>query len=507
MGMEGGMGADGMAPGGMGPGGGGAMGPGMEPIRLFPQQYNKGLQLGMAPANAMGGMGMGGMGEGGPGGAGMGMPGGPGMAGGAGMAGGMGGVPGMGTGTGAGMNTLTGAVTIKQKKVAARPTIYNVVTALVPHEDMVKEYDKALRESASFMPMRDRPIYLSYEVQRVQITKPNQKIEEKDWQPVTDAMKQLANMKTWYPKLPQRIPDVIDPNAFDPALTMPIPPILIRDYRNVVKHPDIDWVFDAGMNMMIQPPPTNQTGEDPTEGMLPGERMGMGGMGMGGMGMGGMGSEGMMGMGGDGGMGMGGMPGMGGMGMPGDGGMGGMGMPGDGGMGMGGMGMGGMGMGGMMGGMEGGGYGGDMGMGGMGMGMGMYTPKYKMIRFYDQVDGDVTKTFQYRVRVMMEDPNYPSDRFPAPRPSDMTSEVFARVSPIRQKEDPQAEAVRRENMTLKAGQKPKIFNRSKIYTPWSEASNPIYVRGFEDVYFGRFAKGSGREPVVEAVLVKLEIRK
>ncbi|MGN6544070.1 MAG: hypothetical protein ACTHK7_03405, partial [Aureliella sp.] len=354
-------------------------------------------------------------------------------------------------------------------------------------------------ESASYMLPRDMPIYLSFEVQRVEIGQPNQKINEEDWQAVTDASKQLAMMKNWLPKYPQQIPDVIDPSAADPALTMPIPPILIHDYRPFVKHPDIDWAWDAGMAQMQQMPaevpnPAQQT----IEGQLPGERAPVGGaMGYGsGMdsaslygtdsAMGGMTSGG------------GSMPGYGGGSSYGAGGS----MPGYGGAESGAYGAGAD----MYGGMSGGGSG-----YGMGYGMGaMAKPApYKMVRFYDQLsEKDVRKTFKYRIRVMMEDPNYPSDRFQAPRSSDMKDDVFARVAKLRQVEDPKADKVRQDNEKARPGTPPKVFNRTKRYTPWSEASNAIYVRGTEDVYVGRFKSKIGApdaEP--EAVLVKLDTQK
>jgi hypothetical protein len=149
-------------------------------------------------------------------------------------------------------------------------------------------------------------------------------------------------------------------------------------------------------------------------------------------------------------------------------------------------------------------YGGGMDTSGYAMGgnMAMLPPPYKMIRFYDQLkESDIRKTFRYRVRVMMEDPNYPSDRFPAPRNSDLKDEVFARVSALRQVEDPKASDVMKENLAMARNATKKVFNRTKRFTPWSEASNPIYVRGVEDVYIGKFAK-KGSEP--EAVLVKLD---
>ena len=440
--------------------------------RIFPPEFNKGFPV--AGATGMGGYGSEASST---------------MMSGSGASGGMM----SGSGFGAPAGTLSGAPTIKPKKTLAVPIFFNAVTALVEHDALVKEYDAKLRESASFMLPRDMPLYLSFEVQRVEITKVDQKIEENDWQKVTDGTQQLIMMKDWLPKYPQRVPDVIDPMAFDQALTMPIPPMLIQDYRRFTKHPDIDWIWDAGMQQMAIPMPDPTLNlPDPSEGVLPGDLPTVGGMGMGmGGSMGSMDSGSGYGMG----YGMGGSGELsGGMGS----GYGSMGSMGSMGSGYGG---------GMASGSEMGGYGmGGYGMDSYGMGAAMMPTKYKMIRFYDKLKGnDVRKTFKYRVRVMLEDPNYPSDKFPAPRSSDLQDDVFARVAKLRQKEDPEAEAARKENLKLRANAKPRIYNRTKRFTPWSEPSNSIYVRGTEDVYFGKFRKKGNDE--VDGVLVKLDTSK
>ncbi len=233
-GMPGGAGMDAMGGMGMGMGMGGT---GMQ--RLFPSKYNRGYTIGGA-AGGMGGMGgygaMGGMGEMGSGmGAGE-------MTSGS-MAGGMaGGMPGAGGVGGAGTTSgLNGTARPKPKKYKAEVILFNAMTALVPHEAMIKEYEAKLRESASYNAMRDTPIYLNFEIERSEVL-PNQPDK---WEKRGTAVEQLAMMKKWLPPKPQRIPDVIDPTSSDFALTMPIPPLLMQDYRKFAKHPDIDWVWDA----------------------------------------------------------------------------------------------------------------------------------------------------------------------------------------------------------------------------------------------------------------------
>ena len=383
-------------------------------------KYDLGAQIG-AMAMGAGGMGAGGMGAGGMGAGGMGgmeggmggMEGGMGM-GGMGMgrggmgAGGMGGMAG-GAAGGAGGSLGANKNTGPKNKIASQGAIFVAATALVKHKEMFEDFERNLKNSGDYNMGRDVPVYLSFEVQRVDVSQnPNREVQEKEWKTVSDGGKQYAMRKNWATKPPlgRPVPEVIDVNARHPGITMPIPPVLIKDYRDFCKHPAIDWVWDS--KRLIAPPKRNDQKKDDEgdEDILPGQTAGGGAAG-GGMGMGGMGGRGMGGMG----MGMeGGMGGMEGM----EGGYGGM----EGGYG---------GMEGGYGGMEGGyggmegGYGGMEGgmggMGGMGMGgMGGATmsagpqPEFKMLRFYDMLTPqDVGKTYRYRVRLIMRDPNYPKN--------------------------------------------------------------------------------------------------
>ena len=356
---------------------------------------------------------------------------------------------------------------------------------------MFEDFERNLKNSGDYNMGRDVPVYLSFEVQRVDVSQnPNREVQEKEWKTISDGGKQYAMRKNWAikPPLGRPVPEIIDLNARHPGLTMPIPPVLIKDYRDFCKHPAIDWVWDT--KRLIAPPRrTDKKKEDEgDEDILPGQAAGGGAAGGGGMGMGGMGGRG---------MGMGGMEGgMGGM----DGGMDGMGMEGMGGMegGYGGMeggygGMGGMGgmeggYGGMEGGMGGmdGGYG---GMGGMGMGGGMTMsagpqPEFKMLRFYDMLTPqDVGKTYRYRVRLIMRDPNYPERikrrvgqdvvdfDIPAPQPNTLQKEVFDRV----------AEQRRIDDAAYKADPKAR---RKMLETAWSEPSQPVRITGRSDAFAG-----------------------
>ena len=445
------------------------------PARRLLSKYDLGAQIGamlgmgMGGEGSMDGMGMGGMGMGG-----MGMSGGRGGSSGSGGMGEGGGAANPGGGLGG--NRDRGPKT----KVASQGAIFVAATALVRHKEMFEDYERQFKNSGDYVLIRDTPFYLSFEIQRVDVTQnPMREVQENEWKTVSDGIKQLAMRKNWAirPPLGRPVPDVIDMNARHPGLTMPIPPMLIKDYRDFCKHPAIDWVWDT--KMLFTPPPKR---EDPNkkegdDDVLPGQAgggaaaggmgsMGMGGMGMGSMGMGGMGMEGGM----DGGMGM----GMGSMGMEGgmgDGGMygGEMGSGMDGGMGMG-MGMGSMGMGGGS-------------MGGMGMTMSAGPqPEYKMLRFYDMLTPqDIGKAYRYRVRLIMRDPNYPDrirgndgverDLIPAPQPSSLQKSVFDRVSDLRRVDDE----------AIKANSKAR---RKMLETAWSEPSQPVRISARYDAFAG-----------------------
>lgn len=55
-------------------------------------------------------------------------------------------------------------------KVGSKAVVFNAITALVPHKKMVDEYLLQFQDSGIFNPMRDMPFYLSFELQRVDVT-------------------------------------------------------------------------------------------------------------------------------------------------------------------------------------------------------------------------------------------------------------------------------------------------------------------------------------------------
>ncbi|MEO8270899.1 MAG: hypothetical protein ABI557_14345, partial [Aureliella sp.] len=172
-------------------------------------------------------------------------------------------------------------------KIGSRAILFNAITAVVPHRKMVEEYLAQFEESGNFMPQRDMPVYMSFELQRVEVTgDPNREIKENEWKDLSDGLAQsnFPITQKWATNMMPRqpVPEVIDRNSFSAGLTMPIPPILIRDYRQFSKHPAVHWAWDTRSQMPRQPQRRNQTPKEST--VLPGARAGAAAGGMGGMG-------------------------------------------------------------------------------------------------------------------------------------------------------------------------------------------------------------------------------
>jgi hypothetical protein len=124
-----------------------------------------------------------------------------------------------------------------ESKVVPKLTYFNVVTAAVPHELMADSYKKAFASATAYFPDRDSPNYLGYEVQRVDVTdNPERAIDESEWKEATSCSldSQLKEKNSWVGTC-----DEISLANYivDQILTMPIPPILLSDYRPLFSHP------------------------------------------------------------------------------------------------------------------------------------------------------------------------------------------------------------------------------------------------------------------------------
>lgn len=423
-----------------GPMGGPGAGAGVGGSRMLNPQYDRGF--GARGAQGGGMMGPGPMGDGGD----SGDLGAPAMG-----SGGRGGGIGLGNpvgGSGGGMANAKG------EKLGYKSVYFNVVSGVAPHKALVEEYKKAFEDSAGFNLMRDRPNYLSFIAERVDVTAdPTKEPAEGDWKKVTDLRQQEKLLAEWA----GTNAEIVNFLYTDPELTIAPLPLLIRDYRPLVSHPDVPL---SGKEIAV-PQPDEEQGKDDKddeagdseEDQFSSRRRPNQGGGM------------MQGPGG--GMGMPSPGGAGGLGMPSPGGSGGLGMPTPGGRG-------GIGSGGMMddGGDEGMGSSGALGGSGMPFGGNMMggsstsleaESEYKLIRFYD-FDVKPGHVYRYRIRLVIEDANYPEDRSMDLDLSILKNEVFTRIVGQRAEDD--------KKTANKEGVKPRTFYR---FTDWSQPSPPAYA--------------------------------
>jgi len=350
------------------------------------------------------------------------------------------GIGGMGASGGAG-----GATAGRGEKLGYKSVYFNVVSGVAPHKAIVDEYKKAFEESAGFNMMRDRPNYLSFIAERVDVTAdPTKEPAEGDWKKIADLRQQEKLVGEWA----GTSPEIVNYLYTDPELTISPLPLFIRDYRPLVSHPDVPL---SGKAMNVEQPSEDEDGKKEDEsseseedqfssrnrrnqgnnmggGMMPG---GSGGLGMPNPGGGGSSGIGMPTPGGRGGMG-GGMMDDGGD-MASSGSMSGMGSP----------------------------FGGNM-FGGSSTTLEAESD-YKLVRFYD-FDIKPGHVYRYRIRLVMEDPNNPEDRTLDPDLSILKNEVFTRVVGQRTEDD--------KKPANKEGVKPRTFYR---YTEWSVPSAPAYA--------------------------------
>lgn len=302
-------------------------------------------------------------------------------------------------------------------------------TALIPHSDLVKAYDLAFENAKGRNPMRDVPVYWEFEVQRADVTdKPVDQLVEADWKMAFTFGEFEKRFKRWA----GTAADIAPKKFTDGQLTLPLPPLMLRDIHRIAVHPDLPLVDELAMNApgalgTVPAEPAEEEEESEEEAGTP-NVIGPPSFG------GGPPSFGAPGM----------MPGM-EMGM-------GMGME----MGMGmGMGMG----------MEGYGYGSGSSM--------MGPPEYKLIRFYDFADPKnanspkMGRKYVYRVHVAVEDPNFP--RLPQMQPElrYLSAEAYARVS-----------------QKIRQAEANNGVRDPRLWTDWSEPSDPVSLPDLVRVYTG-----------------------
>jgi hypothetical protein len=332
--------------------------------------------------------------------------------------------------------------TDKKKVIVAKDVGFVAVTALAPHEDLETEYRAKLAKAGNVMVGRDNPYYLGFEVQRADVTdNPAKEVQEADWQLLpnagSDILKERSNTSWLGMNREVAAEDWTTPN-----LTMPIPPVLIKDYTPFATHPEIPKAGEAGAGRSGAMGGFFGNGQDDS---------GQGGD------FGGFGGDGEIGGAG----GFAGAPGgkFGGGGGATPGKFSGGGIPPGGPSGK-------FGGGGKF--SSGGNSGGSNLQSVQELPVQLPDTKYKLVRFYD-FDAKPNRSYRYRARLMMYDPNFPQAASLQPRSSalDVGSGTLKRVQELFDQEKKAMDAA-----AAVADSKPYV-RKSFRTSPWSEPSPPI----------------------------------
>jgi hypothetical protein len=386
----------------------------------------------------------------------------------------------------------------RRKSIGPRDIGFVSVMALAPHEDLEKDYRAKLSPGGNVMPGRDTPNYVGFEVERVDVTDdPNKAVQEGDWQALPNAgserLKEIAKT-IWL----GTAPEVAEAGWTTPNLTIPVPPLLLKNYREFVSHPEIPKLGSGaggamplggaggalgGFGGLGNNGFEGESGSEPESGGAGGPPAGYGGggppAGYGGGAAGGGGPP----------AGYGGAPGGGGPPAGYGGGAAGSGGP-PAGYGGGGA-PGGLGLGGAPGGLGLGGAPGGLGLGGGPAGGSMReeiprelpSTKYKLVRFYD-FEAKPNRIYRYRVRLLMYDPNFPEAASIQPRSAvlDSASGTLKRVQDLLVKERQDREAFKPEKD--KDGKETFYKRNSSRKTAWSEASELVSTKRIAEAYMG-----------------------
>ncbi|MCY3006109.1 MAG: hypothetical protein NTV29_09030 [Planctomycetota bacterium] len=389
----------------------------------------------------------------------------------------------------------------RRKSIGPRDIGFVSVMALAPHEELEKEYRSKLSPGGNIMPGRDTPNYAGFEVERVDVTEdPTKAIQEADWQPLVGAgserLKELSK-SVWL----GTAPEVSEAGWTAPNITIPVPPLLLKNYREVVSHTEIPKV-GSGSGVVRAPGGLGGPAGGPgaggssgfegesggeSEGSAPagGAPAGYGGGGPpsgysgGGGGAGGPPSGYSGGGGGAGGPPSGYSGGGGGAGGPPSGYSGGGGPSGGAPGGIGGLG----GLGGAGGFGAGGGAGAGSGTAREDIPRELPSTKYKLVRFYD-FEAKPNRVYRYRVRLLMYDPNFPESGSIQPRSAvlDSATGTLRRVQDLLGKERQDRQAFKPEKD--KDGRETYYKRNSARKAAWSEPSGPVSTKRQAEAYLG-----------------------
>ena len=108
------------------------------------------------------------------------------------------------------------------------------VTGIIEHKAMWKEFRSRYQSSFGYHPDRDTPRYDYLQVERRIV---NNDGSTGEW---TDLSSQLASQPDFFPSRLVTAPEVVGPDEYDGIITMPIPPLTGIDYKEFASHPDVE---------------------------------------------------------------------------------------------------------------------------------------------------------------------------------------------------------------------------------------------------------------------------
>lgn len=320
----------------------------------------------------------------------------------------------------------TSTATANGSSVVARS--YNIVsvTALVPYQQQWDEFKQVFSEAAGYRPSRDIPRYLSFRAKRAEV--PSDPTQPLDWGTksyIAWTERDLDRLPKWgWAGFPGELAD--SKYLLPGVLTMPVPPVMMRDLRKLAVHPKVPLQEETKTNTVERAAQelidvedvgsVADIGDLPTD---PGARRPAasgGGYGMG-MSMGeemDMGEEDMEGM-----------------------------------------------------------YGGGEGMYGGGMSAQLVRgpqAEFLMVRFFDFIKPG--KEYVYRVQVVLEDPNHPQIPRSEPDNRHLADTVRTRLAALVAEEEKQA---------LEKKTPVRLYS---LTTEWSEPSAPVSVSLSPETYAG-----------------------
>ncbi len=329
-----------------------------------------------------------------------------------------------------------GRVKSDAETVVPKYTVFAAVTAAVPHRDLAKNYSAEFESAPDYNPNRDTPNYLGFEVQRIDVTTITDlsTITDADWQnlPGVEPEAYEKKVEAW----PGTATETALATSVSNKLTMKIPPILISKYDRIVDNPKVPQIVKKTANAG-----GGGYGGGSDYGSGGGSDYGGAGSDYGGANYGGAGSGYGAGGGSD--------------------------YGGGGGSDYGG---------------AGGGYGGATGNASTtaqvdiaDVSQAEPMSDYKLLRFFDF---DVTPghVYVYRVRLVLEDPNYPRAKTLQPKTSTMKAETVARVQDLQMQDEKRLAADKKAKRT------------SRLTTDWSETSPTVQIPSRSRLYASKVTK-------------------